>query len=133
MVWSQQSETMHRILITVLTRVPARAGLCAWCAPFLDELTLTARATGAPRQALPEEDLPAWRQLLAWADQLIDLHLGRLRFRLLDPATPLGLGYLIRRGIRQFPAFIFPDRTVVAGWDPKAVEDRVDALIGRPA
>ena len=123
---------MHRIVVTVLTRVPERPGLCAWCASFLDELGLTARARTEADPALPEEDGAAWRSLVAWADRLADIHLGRLRFRFLDPATPLGVWLVLRHRIRRFPAFIFPDGSVVTGWQPASVESQIDELVARP-
>lgn len=124
---------MHRILITVLTRVPAQPGLCPWCAPFLDELGLTGRAAAEAAPQLPDEHGAAWQGLIVWAERLADIHLGRLRFRFLDPATPLGFWLVLRHGLRRFPAFLFPDGSQVIGWDPEAVESRIDELVARPA
>ncbi len=124
---------MHRILITVLTRVPGRPGLCAWCAPFLDELGLTGKAEAEAGPELPAEDAAAWHALLVWAEHLAHIHLGRLRFRFLDPATPLGLWYVLRHRIKEFPTFILPDGSRVAGWNPQGVEARIGDLVARPA
>ena len=123
---------MHRILVTVLTPVPERPGLCAWCAQFFDELGLARRAAAEAGPGLPEDDGAMWHQLVLWAERLTEIHLGRLRVRFLSPATPLGLWYILRHRIRRFPAFIFPDGGAVMGWNPERVEGRIDELVIRP-
>ncbi len=120
------------ILVTVLTPVPERPGLCAWCARLFDELGLARRAAAEAGPGLPEESGVLWRQLVLSAERLTEIHLGRLRVRFLSPATPLGVWYILRNRIRRFPAFIFPDGQAVIGWNPEEVEARIDELVARP-
>ncbi len=56
---------MQRILLTILTPVPGRPGLCAWRAAFLDELGLTRRAGGETGTGLPGDEAAAWQELVA--------------------------------------------------------------------
>jgi hypothetical protein len=75
----------------------------------------------------PEDLKETTDRLCRWLGNISALYQHRLRVRVIDPLSPLGIWKQLRHGVRRFPAFIVDRRHTLVGWDA----DRLESIIDR--
>jgi len=107
---------MRPILLEIVTRVMTSYDPCHCCTILFDEAglqkELTQKTMGDYPQDLREESI----NLSNWIRELTRLYKHRLRIRLIDAQSLLGMYKCLRHWIRSYPAFIVEGKEKFVGW-----------------
>ena len=68
-------------------------------------------------------------KLSDWICELSRLYRHRIRIRLIDAKSPLGIYKSLIHRIRKYPTFIIEKKDVYSGWDQQELESLVDLRI----
>jgi hypothetical protein len=101
---------------------------CAHCERLLDAADIGAQVHEEIRSSYPAQLKEEAARLAAWLRELSVRHRGRLRIRVVDPQSPLGLIRALRHGIRRYPAFVI-DGQVHYGWDLPALNRLIEEQV----
>jgi hypothetical protein len=77
----------------------------------------------------PDEWKLAVDRLSKWLQEISRLYRHRIRIRVIDAQSPLGLWKQMRHRVFRFPAFIVDKKRTYVGWDPGQLEDLIDERI----
>jgi len=120
---------MRPILLEIVTRVMTSYDPCHRCTILFDEAglqrALTQKTMGDYPQDLREESI----NLSNWIRELTRLYKHRLRIRLIDAQSLLGMYKCLRHWIRSYPAFIVEGKEKFVGWDKDRLEGLLDDYI----
>lgn len=115
--------------ITLEVVAPMLSGVdmsCRGCGLIFDTLGLKRQNQKSAIDEYPEEWKEAGAYLSDWIKQVSSLYKHRIRIRLIDAQSPLGLWKQIRHRVFRFPAFIVNKKWTYVGWDPKDLEALLD-------
>jgi len=121
---------MTPVLVEVVA--PTMAGFqpgCFGCRFVFREMGLNHVERACSSDEYPEEYQQEAGRLSACLMEISRLYKHRVRIRLIDPLSPLGLWKRLRHGFRQMPAFIVDRRAACWGWDLAGLESLIDRRI----
>ena len=104
---------------------------CRGCGIAFDAAGLKKRDQKACLDSYPEEWRIAAGHLSDWIRDITRLYRHRIKIRLIDAQSPLGLWKQIRHKVRKCPAFIVDRKKTYVGWDSRALEAIIDERIRR--
>jgi hypothetical protein len=120
---------MRPILLEIVTRVMTFYDPCHRCAILFDEAGLQKELTQKTMGDYPQDLRKEFIDLSDWIRELTRLYKHRLRIRLIDAQSPLGMYKSLRHWIRNYPAFIVERKEKFVGWDKDRLEDLLDDYI----
>lgn len=77
----------------------------------------------------PDDWKYAANYLSEWIQEINTLYKHRIRIRIIDAQSPLGMWKQIRHRLFRFPAFIVDRKRTYIGWDYKELEALIDECI----
>ncbi|MFH1351338.1 MAG: hypothetical protein ABII26_10455 [Pseudomonadota bacterium] len=121
---------MNPVLIEVVTPMISSVEMnCRRCNLVFDYLGLQNRYRNDCAAEYPEE----WKEAVGYVAGLINgilkLYRHRVRIRVIDAQSPLGLWKQIRHRVFRFPAFVIDKKSTYIGWDPLQLEALIDERI----
>ena len=120
---------MRPILLEIVTRVMTSYDPCHRCTILFDEAGLQKELTRKTMGDYPQDLQEEFIDLSDWIRELTRLYKHRLRIRLIDAQSPLGIYKCLRHWIRKYPAFIVEGKKKFVGWDKGLLEDLLDDCI----
>ena len=121
---------MHPIELEIVAPMLSTVDMsCRRCGLVMDSLGLTHRYRSACASEYPEDWKEAVEYISAWIREITSLYRHRIRIRVIDALTPLGLWKLVRHRVFRFPAFIIDQKHTYVGWDPRKLEAVLDDRI----
>jgi hypothetical protein len=121
---------MKPVLIEVVAPVLSGVEMsCRGCDLVLHSLGLKGKDRKGCIDEFPEDWKQAVASLSTWLKDLSRLYRHRIRIRIIDAQSPLGLWKQLRYRVFKFPAFIVDQKKAYAGWDSQALEALIDERI----
>ncbi len=105
---------------------------CAHCETALSAVGVGQLVHDQEINEYPEDLKEQYLQLCDWVRALAARHAGRLRVRIVDAQSPLGLWMALRHGARTFPLFVLDGRRIAAGGDLAGVTALLQERLGPP-
>jgi hypothetical protein len=102
---------------------------CRPCRFMFDTLGLRHKYQSSCTNEYPEEWKQAVNFLTTWIQEMSNLYRHRLKIRVIDAQSPVGLWKQIRYRLFRFPAFIVDKKHTYIGWDTKQLEALIDERI----
>jgi len=94
-----------------------------------DWLGLKGKYRNECEEEYPEDWKEARAYLSSWIQEIAHLYRHRIRIRVIDAMSPMGLWKQLRHRVYRFPAFIVDNRHTYIGWNPRELEDVIDKQI----
>ena len=120
---------MRPILLEIVTRVTTSCNLCLRCAIVFGEVGLQKAFNQKAMDDFPHDLREEFIDLSNWIRELTRLYRHRLRVRLINAQSPLGVYKCLRHWIQKYPAFIIERREKFVGWDRDRLESLLDKSI----
>jgi hypothetical protein len=121
---------MKPVVLEVLAPMLAAMEMnCRGCNLIFDTLGLRQNYRGSAVQEYPEDWKQAVEYLTSWIQEITYIYRHRIRIRVIDAQTPLGLWKQLRHRLFRFPAFIVDNQLTYIGWDPRQLEVLIDKRI----
>ena len=102
---------------------------CRGCGFILVFVGLRRKYRTACTSEYPEEWKRAGDTLAQWIHRLTSVYRHRIRIRVIDAQSPVGLWKQIRHRVFHFPAFIVDKKHTYVGWDSEQLEALLDEHI----
>jgi len=102
---------------------------CRPCRFMFDSLGLRQNYHSSAIKEYPEEWKQAVDFLAAWIQELSKLYRHRIKIRVIDAQSPVGLWKQIRYRLFRFPAFIVDRKHTYIGWNAQELEALIDDRI----
>ena len=115
------------VRVDVLTLVPTVYRQCAACETVVGRSGISEAVRRQGLNEYPSDVLEEYERLSRWVMELAEQFDGRIRIRVIDPQSGLGLWKSLRHRVRTYPTFIVNDKERYTGWDKGAL----DAVVGR--
>ena len=121
---------MNPVLLEVIAPMLSTVELnCRPCRFMFDTLGLGSKYRHISENEYPED----WKQiadyLADWIQEMSNLYRHRLKIRVIDAQSPLGLWMQLRHRLFRFPAFVVDKKHTYTGWDTKQLEALIDERI----
>ncbi len=120
---------MKTISVDVVSHVLTTFTHCSRCELLFDETEVGKKAIAEDLEHYPEDLKEDFVRLSDSIRDLFKLYRHRIRIRLIDAQSPMGIYKSIIHRIRQYPAFVIENKDVYSGWDRKVIEDLIDKHI----
>jgi hypothetical protein len=102
---------------------------CRRCGFVNDFLGLTQKYRDTSLREYPDD----WKEAVGFLSELIEemsrLYRHRVRIRIIDAQSPLGLWKQLRHRFFRFPAFIIDQKKTYVGWNPDELWHIIDLHI----
>jgi len=121
---------MKPILLEVIAPMLSTIEMnCRSCRLMFDTLGIgrTHRSTSA--NEYPDDWKQAVGFLSDWIQEMTHLYRHRIKIRIIDAQSPLGLWMQIRHRLFRFPAFVVDKKQTYIGWDTQQLEALIDERI----
>lgn len=118
---------MKPLTVEVVSNLLTALGNCAACELVLKEAGVKAGSRHEDIAGYPAEFREEFVKLCDLLSDLRRLYRHRIRIRLIDAKSPLGLYKSVCHSIRRYPAFIIEKKDVYSGWDRGRLEELLDA------
>ena len=102
---------------------------CRGCGSILGYLGLRDKYRNACTNEYPDDWKQAVEYLSKWINEVASLYRHRIRIRVIDAQSPLGLWKQLRYRVFRFPAFIVDQKKTYIGWDHQELESLIDECI----
>jgi hypothetical protein len=102
---------------------------CRRCGFVFDSLGLKSKYRNRCAEEYPEDWKAAVGYLSDWIGEISSLYRHRIRIRIIDALTPLGLWKQLRYRVFRFPAFVVDQKQTYIGWDHEELEALIDTRI----
>jgi hypothetical protein len=102
---------------------------CRPCRFMFDTLEISSKYRRISENEYPEDWKQAVGYLSTWIHEMTNLYRHRLKIKVIDAQSPLGLWMQIRHRVFRFPAFIVDKKQTYIGWDPQQLEALIDERI----
>ena len=102
---------------------------CRGCGMIFGSLGLRKKYRNACTDDYPDDWKEAVNILSQWIGEISSLYRHRIRIRVIDAQSPLGLWKQIRYRVFRFPAFIIDRKKTYIGWDYNELEAIIDGRI----
>jgi len=106
---------------------------CRRCNAIFSQLPLDDEYRNSCWNEYPDEWKKSIQRLYDWVGKASDVYKHRIRFRMIDAQSPLGLWKQIRHRARYMPAFIIDRKRIHTGWDTERLESIIDEQIREAA
>ena len=121
---------MKPILLEVIAPMLSTVEMsCRPCRFMFDTMGIGSKHRRTSVNEYPED----WRQAVGylsdWIRTMTDLYRHRLKIRVIDAQSPLGLWMQLRHRLFRFPAFIVDKKQTYIGWDTQQLEALIDERI----
>ena len=121
---------MNTVLIEIVAPMLSSVEMnCRRCNFVFDYLGLQNKYRNDCVAEYPEEWKEAVGYVSGWIKEILKLYRHRVRIRVIDAQSPLGLWKQIRHRVFRFPAFIIDKKSTYIGWDPRRLEVLIDERI----
>jgi hypothetical protein len=121
---------MKPILLEVIAPTLNTAEMdCQPCRFMFDTLEIGSKYRRLSENEYPEDWKQAVGYLATWIHEMTDLYRHRLKIKMIDAQSPLGLWMQIRHRVFRFPAFIVDKKQTYIGWDAQRLEALIDQRI----
>jgi len=120
---------MKPVDIEVVTNVLTVYSHCNSCRPIFYESGVEERVRQEALDDYPEDLREEFLKLSDWIRDLVRLYRHRIRVRIVDAKSMLGIYKSLRHRFRKYPAFIVNCKDVVAGWDREKLDHILDEHI----
>jgi hypothetical protein len=141
------SNDMKFRVILIMERLLMSPVILEVVAPMLSTVEMSCRGcgfifgyvglVGKYRNACTNEYPDEWKQavvyLSQWLREISSLYRHRIKIRVIDAQSPLGLWKQMRHRVFRFPAFIVDKRRTYIGWDSDQLEALIDERIHQAA
>ena len=125
---------MKPILLEVVAPMLSSVEMgCQGCSCIFGALGIKSKDRAACADGYPEDWKAAVGYLGNWIRDLSRLYRHRLRIRVIDAQSPLGLWKQIRHKVFRFPAFIVNQKGTYIGWDSGDLETLIDGYVREDA
>ena len=102
---------------------------CRGCGLVMDTLGLKIKDRRSSVEGYPEDWKDAVDYLTKWISDISRLYRHRVRIRIIDAQSPLGIWKQLRHRVFKFPAFIVNKRRAYVGWNHEELESLIDAEV----
>jgi hypothetical protein len=120
---------MKPITIEVVSHLLTTYGHCNRCGLMFRESGLEREVTTRDSEEYPPDLKEEFSKLYNWISELSRLYRHRIRIRLIDAKSPLGIYKALLHRFRVYPTFIIEKKDVYSGWDQQELECLVDLRI----
>ena len=120
---------MKPIHIEVVSKVLTSYVQCGKCSLILDKTGIQEKIRMLDMKGYPEDLREELSRLSEWLGELLRLYKHRIRIRIINAQSLLGIYKAIRHGIGRYPCFIIAHRDTYVGWDRGELEAVIDAHI----
>ena len=124
------TSTYRSVTLEVLAYMPADLRHCSHCERLFDAANIGTQVHKEIQSSYPAQFREEAMRLAVWLQELSARHGGRLRIRVVDPQSPLGLCKALRYGVRRYPAFVLGGQKHY-GWDLDALDRLVAEQVRR--
>ena len=102
---------------------------CKNCSLIFDRSGIPQNHRRSSADEYPEDWREDIEKLHEWMKNASELYKHRIRIRLIDAQSPLGLWKQIRHRFSKLPGFVVDRKTVHIGWDTERLESIIDERI----
>ena len=120
---------MKPICVEIVTQMITTFDHCSHCALIFDEADLGPRHRQKEVDEYPQDLKEDFLKLSNCIGELTRLYKHRLRIRLIDAKSLMGLYKSLRFRIRTYPTFIVEGKEALPGWDRSRLEGILDKYI----
>ena len=120
---------MKPVYIEVVTNVLTVYSHCNSCRPIFHESGVEDQVAREALDDYPKDLKEEFIQLSDWIRDLARLYRHRIKVRIVDAKSMLGIYKSLRHRFRKYPAFIVDCKDVVAGWDREKLDRILDEHI----
>ena len=120
---------MRPIRLEIVTRVVTFFDHCRRCQILFDQSGLDEKLHQKEMEEYPPDLKEEYLKLSDWIQELTRLYKHRLRIRVIDAQSPLGIYKSLRHRIRTYPAFVVEGKEIYTGWDKSQLEILLDKYI----
>jgi hypothetical protein len=120
---------MKPIRLEIVTRLVTFFDHCRRCQILFDQSGLDEKLHQKEMEEYPPDLKEEYLKLSDWIRELSRLYKHRLRIRVIDAQSPLGVYKSLRHRIRTYPAFIVEGKETYTGWDKSQLEILLDKYI----
>ncbi len=106
---------------------------CRGCGIAFDAAGLKNSDQASCLDSYPDEWKESADYLSNWIRDISKLYRHRIKIRIIDAQSPLGLWKQLRYRVRKLPAFIIDSRRTYMGWDNRELENIIDQEIRKTA
>ena len=125
---------MNPILLEVVAPMLSTVEIsCRGCGSIMGYVGLRDKYRNACTNEYPDDWKQAVDYVSKWINEISSLYQHRIRIRVIDAQSPLGLWKQIRYRLFRFPAFIVDRKRTYIGWDYGELEALIDERIHAPA
>jgi hypothetical protein len=120
---------MKPISIEVISNLLITYSHCSRCELIFNESGLEKRAKREDIADYPSELKDELIKLSSLIGELRSLYRHRIRIRLIDAQSPIGIFKSLIYRFREYPTFIIEKKDVYSGWDREKVEGLLDKYL----
>ena len=121
---------MNFILLEVIAPMLSTVEMnCRPCRFMFDTVGIGRSYRRSSTNEYPEDWKQAVAHLSDWIHTISNLYRHRLKIKVIDAQSPLGLWMQLRHRLFRFPAFIVDKKRTYIGWDTQQLEALIDERI----
>ena len=120
---------MKPVTIEVVSHLLTTYTHCNRCELMFREAGLEREVTSRDSEEYPPDLKKEFSKLSDWICELSRLYRHRIRIRLIDAKSPLGIYKSLIHRFRIYPTFIIEKKDVYSGWDQQELESLLDLRI----
>jgi hypothetical protein len=120
---------MKPVSIEVISNLLITYSHCSRCELIFNESGLGKEAKKEDIEDYPSELKDELLRLSSMIGELRSLYKHRIRIRLIDAQSPIGIFKSLRYRFREYPTFIVEKKDVYSGWDREKVEGLLDKYV----
>jgi hypothetical protein len=120
---------MKPIRLEIVTKVITLFDTCRRCQVIFGQAGLDKKIHQKEMEEYPPDLKEEYMRLSDWIRELSRLYKHRLRIKLIDVQSPLGIYKSLRHRIRTYPGFIVEGKETYIGWDKSQLENLLDKYI----
>lgn len=103
---------------------------CSKCGLLFKQVDAHKDYHASCKDEYPEDWKRDAARLTEYLAKMLELYKHRVRIKLIDAHSPLGLWKQIRHRLRGTPSFIVDGQGICSGWDTDRLEQLIDTRIG---
>jgi hypothetical protein len=120
---------MKPIRLEIVMKVITLFDTCRRCQVIFGQAGLDKKIHQKEMEEYPPDLKEEYMRLSDWIRELSRLYKHRLRIKLIDVQSPLGIYKSLRHRIRTYPGFIVEGKETYIGWDKSQLENLLDKYI----
>ena len=123
---------MKPVLVEVVAPMLSSVEMsCRGCGAIMGSLGLKEQDRRDCADGYPDDWKCAVGSLSEWIGELFRLYRHRIKIRIIDAQSPVGLWKQLRHRVFKFPAFIVDKKRTYVGWEHAQLEALIDESIRR--